>query len=80
MADNIENMTHELLKRLQTTMERVERELRELKVRQSETHSAVIGLRRDQSNDAEITAHIQVQLDGFGDRLDRVERRLELQG
>ena len=78
MADTIENLLLEHLKRFQVTLERVERELRELKVRQTETHAAVLGLRRDQVHDAEGTAHLQVQVDSFNERLERIERRLEL--
>ena len=78
MTDHVENMLLEHMKRFQATLEQIQRELRELKLRQSETHAAVLGIRRDQVNDAEITAHMQVQLDGVRDRLDRVERRLDL--
>jgi hypothetical protein len=49
MADNIDNLLLEHLKRFQVTLERVERELRDLKVRQTETHAAILGLRRNQS-------------------------------
>ena len=78
MADNIENMMLEHLKRFQGTLDWIERDLREVKTRQTETHSAVIGLRRDQVQDAEVSANIHVQLDSVKDRLDRIERRLEL--
>ena len=78
MAENVENLMLEHLKRFQASLDRIERDLREMKVRQSDTHSAVVGLRRDQANDAEISAHLQVQLDGVRDRLDRIERRLDL--
>jgi hypothetical protein len=78
MTDNVENLILEHLKRFQGTLERIDRKLVELTTRQSETHAAVINLRRDQVNDAEISAHLQTQLDGVRDRLDRVERRLEL--
>ena len=78
MADNVENMTLELLKRLQVTLESVQRDVRDLKVRQSDTHGAVLALRRDSLADAEVTAHVQAQMDRFGDRLERIERRLEL--
>ena len=74
----VENLMLEHLKRFQATLDSIQRDVRELKVRQSETHTAVLALRRDQVNDAEITAHLQVQLDGFQLRLDRIERRLEL--
>jgi hypothetical protein len=78
MTDHVENMLLEHMKRFQAMLEQIQRELREVKLRQSETHAAVLGIRRDQVNDAEITAHMQVQLDGVRDRLDRVERRLDL--
>ena len=78
MADNIENLMLEHLKRFQATLDRMERKLNEFTVRQTETHSAVLGLRRDQVNDAEQSAHLQVQLDDVRDRLERVERRLDL--
>ncbi|HEU0066233.1 MAG TPA: hypothetical protein VFQ57_03230 [Sphingomonas sp.] len=78
MTDEVENLMLEHLKRFQGTLERIERRLSELTTRQTETHAAVLGLRRDQVNDAETVAHVQVQLDGMKDRLDRIERRLEL--
>ena len=78
MAENVENLMLEHLKRFPATLERIESRLDELTVRQTETHTAVLGLRRDQVNDAEVVAHIQVQLDNVRNRLDRIERRLEL--
>ena len=78
MADNVENLMLEHLKRSQVTLDDVARDIRELKTRQSETYAAVIGLRRDQANDAEVSAHLQVQLDGVRDRIGRIERRLDL--
>lgn len=78
MTDNVENLMLEHLKRFQATLERIEYRLGELTIRQTETHTAVLGLRRDQVNDAEISAHLQVQLDGVKERLDRIERRLDL--
>ena len=78
MADNVENLMLEQLKRFQATLESMQHDIRELKVRQSETHSAVLALRRDHLGDAETTAHMQMQMDRFQDRLDRIERRLDL--
>ena len=78
MTENVENLLLEHMKRFQATLERIEQELRELKTRQNETHTGVLGLRRDQVNDAEVVAHLQAQFDLFRDRLDRVEKRLEL--
>ena len=78
MVENIENLMLEHLKRFQATLDRLERKITEFTVRQTDTHSAVLGLRRDQVNDAEQSAHLQVQLDDVRDRLERVERRLDL--
>jgi len=38
----------------------------------------VLGLRREQTADAETVAHVQARMDRFGDRLDRIERRLDI--
>ena len=78
MADNVENLMFEHLKRFQATLDDIRRDLRELKQRQNETHSAVVGLRRDQANDADISARLQIVIDEVQDRLGRIERRLEL--
>ena len=78
MAETVDNLMLEHLKRFQVSLDRIDRRLGELTIRQSETHAAVLAMRRDQVNDAEIVAHVQVQVDGLRDRLDRVERRLEL--
>ncbi len=78
MAEQIDNLMLEHLKRFQATLDGVARDVRELKTRQTETHTAVVALRRDQANDASIAAHLQVQLDTVNDRLDRIENRLEL--
>ena len=78
MSEKVENLMLEHLKRFQATLERIESKISELTIRQNETHSAVIGLRRDQAQDAEVSAHLQVQLDAVRDRLDRIERRIEI--
>ena len=78
MAENVDNLMLEHLKRFQATLERIENKIGELTTRQNETHSAVISLRRDQAQDAEVSAHLQVQLDAVRERLDRIERRIEL--
>ena len=73
MTEQVESLMLEHLKRFQAPLERVEHRLGELTTRQTETHAAVLGLRRDQLNDAEAAAHLQVQLDRVRDRLDRLE-------
>ena len=78
MAENVENLMLEHLKRFQATQDQTNHSLQELTTRQSETHAAVLSLRRDQVNDAEVIAHVQAQLDRVRERLQRIERRLDL--
>jgi hypothetical protein len=52
MSDNVDNLMLEHLKRFQATLERIEGKIGEVTTRQNDTHSAVIGLRRDQAQDA----------------------------
>ena len=78
MTENVEDAVLEHLKRIQATLDRMDHRINELTIRQTETHTAVLALRRDQLNDAEVSAHLQVQLDAVRARLDRLERRLEL--
>jgi predicted trehalose synthase len=78
MSDNVENLLLEHLRAIRTDLAGLREDLRELKTRQTETHTAVLGLRRDQIHDAETTAHIQSKMDRFDERIDRIERRLDL--
>jgi hypothetical protein len=78
MTENVENLMFKHVKCSEATLERVERRVGELATRQTETHVAALGLRRDQVKGVEISAHQQVQLDAVKDRLDRIKRRLEL--
>lgn len=53
-------------------------DLRDLKTRQNDTHMAVLALRRDQAQDAEIVAHQRVQMDRLREEIDRIKVRLDL--
>ncbi|OYW23044.1 MAG: hypothetical protein B7Z43_04840, partial [Sphingomonas sp. 12-62-6] len=46
MTENVENLLLEHMKRFQATLDSVQRDIRDLKIRQSETHTAVLALRR----------------------------------
>jgi len=63
---------------MRADMQKLHEDNRELKVRMTEVYTAVVGLRRDQVNDAEVVGRIQLTIDRVTDRLDRVERRLNL--
>lgn len=77
-----ENVTNELLfeqmKAIRSELAGMRDDLRELRDRQVETHTAVLAVRRDQINDAETGANLAVRVDRLADRLERIERRLDL--
>ena len=78
MTTEPESLVLEILRAIRGDMSTMREDMRELRVRQNETLVAVTALRRDQASDAETVAHVQARVDRLGDRLDRVERRLDI--
>ena len=78
MADNIENMTLELLKRLQASIDRVERVVNEHTGRLANLEGGQASIIQHLGHLAGADAAQQLSLDNVHRRLDRVERRLEL--
>jgi hypothetical protein len=78
MTDNIENMLLEHLKRFQATLERIERKQEETITRIGHLEVSVAGLRRDIAHGEEVDASGAVRIDRLSERIDRIERRLEL--
>jgi hypothetical protein len=78
MSENIDNIILEHLKRFQTGQDRIERELKEIKGRMSQVEIGLAGIRGDIAHVAGDQARQQVTMDGISDRVDRIERRLEI--
>ena len=78
MTDNVENLILEHLRALRGGQDRIEHELREVQSRLSSLETAVIGLRRDIVFTQEDVVRQQLSIDHLKERLNRVERRLEL--
>lgn len=78
MTDNIENLILEHLKRFQTSQERIERKLEEVITRWGALEINLASSRRDFAHSEENTAVIGVRVDRLNERLERIERRLEL--
>jgi hypothetical protein len=78
MADDPISLPNARRNRFEDKLDQVVEMLRELQVRQNDTHAAVVGLRRDQAHDAEVVAHVQTRLDSLAAKIDRIERRLDL--
>jgi hypothetical protein len=78
MTEATENIMLELLKRFQTTLERIESKQEELVRRMSGIENSMVSLKRDAHHGDETNVHLQMSIDRLSTRLDRVEHRLEL--
>lgn len=78
MTDNVENLILEHLKRFQAGQDRIERRLEEMTTRLGNLEVSLATLRRDTAHGEETTALLSVRMDRMNERLDRIERRLEL--
>ena len=78
MSDTTDNLVLEHLKRFQAGQDRIERKLEEVVTRIGHLELGVAGLRRDFAHAEEGSAGMSVRLDRISERMERVERRLEL--
>ena len=78
MADNVENLLLEHLKRFQATLDRIERKQDELIGRVANLEGSVASIMQHLANLTAADAAQQVAIDNISRRLDRIERRLEL--
>lgn len=78
MAEQIENLLLEHLKRFQVGQERIERKLDDLISRVGHLEIGLAGLRRDFAHADENTASMSVRMDRINERIERIEKRLEL--
>jgi hypothetical protein len=78
MADNVESLMLEHLKRFQATLDRVEGKVGDLTTRMSNVESGQVMLMQHLTHLAAADAAQQLGIDRPSERLDRIERRLEL--
>lgn len=78
MTDNVENLVLEHLRAIRGDMARMERKLDETISRLGRLELAVAGLRRDMAHTDEAAAEQSVRIDHLAERVERLERRLEL--
>lgn len=78
MTDQTESLMLEHLKRFQATLDRVERKQEETVSRIGHLEVSLAGLRRDIAHGDKIDASGAVRMDRLSERLDGIERRLEL--
>ena len=78
MPDQVENLMLEHLKRFQATLDRIERKLEDLTRRISNLEVGQGSIVQHLGHLAAADAQQQLATDGVNQRLDRIERRLEL--
>ena len=78
MTTEIDNIILEHLKRFQASQDRTERKLDEHTQRLGRIEVVVAGLRRDMAHTDEGWADQSVRIDHLSDRIERIERRLDL--
>jgi uncharacterized coiled-coil protein SlyX len=78
MTDNAENLILEHLKRFQAGQDRIERELKEIKSRITTLESTTATIMQYLAHMSGSIAEQHVRYDSLLERIERIERRLEL--
>jgi uncharacterized coiled-coil protein SlyX len=78
MTEPIENLILEHLKRFQAGQDRIEHELKDLKGRLSQLEIGIASIRGDLAHLSGDQARQQMSFDRLTERVERIERRLEL--
>lgn len=78
MTDNVENIILEHLRSLRAGQDRIEAALKDVRQRLTGLESGIAGLRRDNIGTQEDVYRQQTVIDAIQDRLQRIEKRLEL--
>ena len=78
MTENVESLIVEHLRHIRGRVDRIAEDMGDLKHRMSSLESAMVLVKREVSAGDETDARQQVTLDRLLDRIDRIERRLDL--
>jgi uncharacterized coiled-coil protein SlyX len=78
MTENVENLLLEHMKLFQATLDRVERDIREIKTRIANLEGGQAAIMQHLTHLSAADAAQQVSIDIINDRLNRIESRLEL--
>ena len=78
MVENVDNLILEHLRHIRNRIDKLSEDSDEIKYRLTSLEKAVGGIRRDNAGMYEDSARQQHSLDQLAARIDRIERRLEI--
>lgn len=78
MSDNVESLVLEHLRHIRSRVDQIADDVSDIKHRMSGLENSMILVRREVALGDETAARQQVAIDKLGDRIERLERRLEL--
>lgn len=78
MTDNVEGNTLHWMRQLDKKVDRVLERLEDMATLQHQMYQSILALRRDALSTDEIAAMQRVQFERLVERVERIERRLEL--
>ncbi|MDD5123583.1 hypothetical protein [Methylovulum sp.] len=80
MSDNVENIVLEHLRHIRDRVDQIADDMSDFKHRMSSLESAMVSVKHEVAHGDETDARQQVTLDKIIDRIQRIEKRLELIG
>jgi len=80
MSDNVENIVLEHLRHIRNRVDQIADDISDFKHRMSSLESAMVLIKHENAHGDETDARQQVTLDKIIDRIQRIEKRLELNG
>ena len=80
MTDNVESIILEHLRHIRGRVDRNAEDMLDMKLRMSSLEQAMVHVKRELAFCDETDARQQISLDRLADRIERIERRLELIG
>jgi hypothetical protein len=80
MSENIDNLILEHLKRFQAGQERMQKDMDEIKSRLGHIEQSIVKTARDSLTNYEEIILNRHMVDRMNDRIERIERRLEIAG
>lgn len=78
MAENVENLVIEHLRHIRSRVDQIADDMSDLKQRMSSLETSMVLVKREVAASDETDIRLQVSLDKLVERIQRIEKRLEL--